>query len=201
MTTVAGVRPLARRAPGLLRLPPRVALFQARAMALATRLDDGFALSAATRPGDLASLLRVAGDARVVVELGTATGWTTAAFALASGSRQVVSFDPVVQPNRAAYMDLLPASARSRIRFVQAVGAAGPSAISEPVDLLFIDSTHERDDTVAEFHAWRSQVAPGATVVFHDFGNPAFPGVEEAVGELGLDGEERAGMYVWHAPR
>jgi hypothetical protein len=32
--------------------------------------------------------------------------------------------------------------------------------------------------------------------VFHDFGNPAVPGVAEAVEELGLAGEVAGGSYV-----
>ena len=201
MTFVAGARPLARRVPGLVRLPPRVAVFQARAMLLASRLGDEFALSAPTRPGDLGELLRIADGARLVVELGTATGWTTASFALADRRRRVVSFDPVVQPNRERYLALAGADARSRLDLVQLPGVDGPDRVADPVDLLFIDSTHERDDTLAEWEAWRPRLAAGATVVFHDYGNPAFPGVEEAVRELRLDGHERAGMYVWRAPR
>jgi predicted O-methyltransferase YrrM len=201
MTSVAGARPLARRAPGLVRLPPRVAVFQARAMLLASRLGDQFALSAPTRPGDLAELLRIAAGARLVVELGTATGWTTASFALADRSRRVVSFDPVVQPNRERYLALAGADVRARLDLVQLPGADGPDRVGGSVDLLFVDSTHERDDTLAEWKAWRPRLGPGATVVFHDYGNPAFPGVEEAVRALALDGQERAGMYLWRAPR
>jgi predicted O-methyltransferase YrrM len=203
MTSVAGVRPLARRVPGLARLPRPVAVFQARAMVLAARLGDEFALAAATRPADLGELLRIAAGRRLVVELGTATGWTTAAFALADRHRRVVSFDPVVQPHRERYLALLPVAARERIGLVQAPGADGAGRVDEHdlVELLFIDSTHERDATLAEFMAWRPMLAPGALVVFHDYGNPAFPGVEEAVAALSLAGEERAGMYVWAAPR
>ena len=201
MTSVAGVRQLVRRTPGLARLPARVAVFQARAMVLAARLGDDFALSAATRPADLGELLRIAVGRRLVVELGTATGWTTAAFALADRHRRVVSFDPVVQPNRERYLALLRPAIRAHIELVQTPGADGADRVDDLVELLFVDSTHARDDTLAEWAAWRPRLAPGAVVVFHDFGNPAFPGVEEAVAALSLDGEERAGMYVWRAPR
>jgi cephalosporin hydroxylase len=68
------------------------------------------------------------------------------------------------------------------------------------VDFLFVDSTHERDDTIAEVEAWRPRLAPGALVVLHDYGNPAFPGVGEAVAALGLRGESRGGCFVWRAP-
>ena len=37
-------------------------------------------------------------------------------------------------------------------------------------------------------------------MALHDYGNPAYPGVAEAVAELGLEGREHAGMWVWEAP-
>jgi hypothetical protein len=63
--------------------------------------------------------------------------------------------------------------------------------------MLFIDSVHEREPTLAEFAAWRPRLDPGALVVFHDYGHPRFPGVQEAVAELGLEGDVRGGMFVW----
>lgn len=196
----AGLRPLARRSAGLVGLPPKVAAFQVRAMLLATRLGDDFALSAATRPGDLRELLALVRGRRLVVELGTATAWTTAGLALADRLRRVVSFDPVVQPHRDRYLALLPPDVRARMELVAVPGVDGPDRIADPVEVLFIDSTHERDATLAEFAAWAPRLARGALVLFHDYGNPAFPGVEQAVAQLGLDGEEHAGMYLWHAP-
>lgn len=68
------------------------------------------------------------------------------------------------------------------------------------VDLLFIDSSHTREATLQEWHAWRPRLAPGALVVFDDHGHPEFPGVAEAVRELGLDGHVEAGMFVWQGP-
>jgi hypothetical protein len=37
-------------------------------------------------------------------------------------------------------------------------------------------------------------------VVLHDYGNPAYPGVAEAVDRLGLAGREHAGLWLWEAP-
>jgi hypothetical protein len=62
---------------------------------------------------------------------------------------------------------------------------------------LFIDSEHEREPVLAAFAAWRDALAPGAVVVFHDYGHPQYPGVREAVRELGLQGSERGGLFVW----
>ena len=50
-----------------------------------------------------------------------------------------------------------------------------------------------------EFHAWRPNLAEGAIVVFHDYGNPEFPGVAEAVQEIGLPGEVVGASYAGKA--
>jgi predicted O-methyltransferase YrrM len=182
---------------GLRLLPPRVAIFQARALLLALRLRDDFALASVSRPRDVRLLLDLARGRDAVVELGTATGWTAASLAMAEPGRRVVSFDPVVTENRHRYLALVPPDARARIDLRTGVGARGDAPW--PVELLFIDSTHERADTVAEFEAWRPRLAPGGLVAFHDHGNPAFPGVAEAVHDLGLSGESRDGVFVWRA--
>lgn len=190
------LRLLAARLPSLRVLPPRVAAFQARALVHALRAGDAFAVQGATRPADVATLLKLAQDRRYVVELGTAVAWTTAAFALADPQRRVLSFDPVVQPHRDAYLALLPARARERITLVRRAGAEGSEHATAPVDLLFIDSTHAREDTIAELRAWRPRMAPGGIVALHDYDNPAFPGVREAIEELDFSGSAQGGSFV-----
>jgi predicted O-methyltransferase YrrM len=197
MSLLSSTKLFATRLPALRALPPKVALFHARALGHALRAGDDFAVQSATRAGDVANLLALAEGRRYVVELGTAVGWTTAAFALADPGRRVLSFDPVAQPHRDAYLGLLPARARERIELVAAPGEAGPRHATQPVDLLFIDSTHARDDTIAEVEAWRPQLRPGAVVVFHDYDNPAFPDVREAVEALELRGRAKGGSFVW----
>ena len=190
-------RQLARLLLATRALPPRAALFQGRAMLRAARLGDDWALQSATRPADVAELLRLAKGRRLAVELGTATGWTAGSLLLANPKRRLMSFDPVVREHREAYLALLPRSARERLELVP---APGHEARGVGVELLFVDSSHDRDATVAEFRAWEPRLAPAALVVLHDYGNPAYPGVAEAVAELGLDGREHAGMWVWQAP-
>ena len=189
----------ARRA--LRALPPPVAAFHAAAQAHARAVGDAWSLQSATRPINLAALLDLARGAHTVVELGTATGWTTVALAIDDPDRHVTSYDPIVQPNRAAYVALAPEGARARIDFVQAPGADGP-LVGGPraVEFLFIDSTHERAGTAAEFRAWLPCLAADAVVAFHDYGHPEFPGVAEAIADLGLHGAVRDGTYVWRAP-
>ena len=190
-------RQLARLLLATRALPARAALFQARAMLRAARLKDDWALQSSTRPADVAELLRLAEGRRLVVELGTATGWTAGCLLLADRKRRLMSFDPVVREHREAYLALLPRSARERLELVP---GPGHEARGVHVELLFVDSSHDRDATVAEFRAWEPRLAPGALVVLHDYGNPAYPGVAEAVEELGLSGREHAGLWLWEAP-
>src|SRR5215208_4854458 len=128
-------------------LPPRAALFQARAMLRAARLGDDWALQSSTRPADVAELLRLAKGRRRAVELGTATGWTAGALVLGDPQRRLSSYDPVVREHREAYLALLPRTARERLELV---AAPGHEAGGEDIELLFVDSSHDRDATVAE---------------------------------------------------
>lgn len=177
-------------------LPPRVARFQLRALRLARRLSDEFAWQSATRPADVKELIRLADGRRRVAELGTATGWTAASLVLADPTRTVVTFDPVVQENRNEYLGLLEDADRERIQMLRLPGVEGPAYLEHKPELLFIDSTHEQEGTVAEVRAWLPHLARGALIVLHDYGNPAFPGVAEAVEELQLEGEVRGGCFV-----
>jgi predicted O-methyltransferase YrrM len=176
-------------------LPLRVALFQARARVVAHRRGDRFSLTSVTRPGDLRTLLSLARGRAHVVELGTATGWTAISLALSDPARRVTSFDPVSRPEPARYLRLVGPEVRSRITLVAAPGSDGPRD-DRPVDLLYIDSSHDRQPTIEEVDAWRPALAPGAVIVFDDYGHPDYPGVREAVQELGLDGRLVGALFV-----
>jgi predicted O-methyltransferase YrrM len=183
----------------LRRLPPRVARFQWRARRQAERLRDEFSLVSATRPRDLAILLRLADSRRRVVELGTGTAWTAIALALADPERQVVTFDPVVRPEREAYLRLAGPRVAARIKLVDAPGERAPE-VAEPVDLLYIDSAHDRESVIAEYRAWRPRLAPGAVVALDDYDHEDFPGIREAVAELHLTGERLGSLFVHRVP-
>jgi predicted O-methyltransferase YrrM len=189
-----------RQASRLVRLPPRVAWFQWRARRVAWRTGDTFSLSSATRPADLRILLALARGRRRVVELGTATAWTTVSLALADSSRRVVSYDIHAREEPARYLALVGPQTRRRIDLVIAPGSSGPRD-ADPVDLLYIDSSHDRAETIAELLAWRPVLAPGALIVLDDFGHPDYPGVHEAVADLQLDGERRGTMFVHTVPK
>jgi hypothetical protein len=179
---------------GLRGLPSGVVSFQWRARQLAWRRGDHFTFTAATRPGDLRILLDAAQDCRHVVELGTATGWTAIALAIADPERSVVSYDAVDWgPQR--YLELVRADVSARIELLLVPGSTGPRS-DVPVDLLYIDSSHERDQTIAEFRAWQPVLRPGAQVLFDDYLHSEYDGVREAVAELGLTGEQRGKLFI-----
>jgi predicted O-methyltransferase YrrM len=181
-------------------LPPRVARFFWRAHRHARRSGDRFSLVSPVRPAELAELLALARDRRMVVELGTGTAWCAIALALQERTRRVVSCDPCQRGEREAYLDLAGLAVRERIDLRHESDSAGPRPGEEPVELLFIDSSHEREPTVAAFRAWRDALAQGAVVVFHDHANPDYPGVRQAVADLELSGRESGGLFVWRAP-
>ena len=186
-------------------LPPHVAWFQWRARRRARALGDTFALESSTRPADLARLLKLARGRSHVVELGTANGWTAIALALADPRRRVQTFDPFDRPERQAYLELVSDPVRERITFVAGPGSGGPHSVTDGVadaqpphaiELLYIDSSHDRDETIAEVRAWQAALAPGALIVFDDYTHPEYPGVREAVAELGLRGETSGTLHV-----
>ena len=176
-------------------LPWRVALFDWRAHRLASRIGDHFSLVSATRPEDLALLLRLARGRHHVVELGTGTGWTALALALHDSRREVMTYDPIYRPERNRYLELVDPKVRQRITFVEAPGSSGPPG-EDTIDLLYIDSTHGCQETMEEWRAWQPALAPEALVVLDDFNHPDFPGVREAVHELGLSGQQRGTLFV-----
>jgi predicted O-methyltransferase YrrM len=188
---------LVRQALALPRLSRPVRRFYLRGLRLARRTGDRYTLDVACRPQELAVLLGVAQGRRRVVELGTATGWTAIALALSDPARQVTTYDPVRREQRERYLELVPEDVRRRIDFVQRPGEELRD--ERDVDLLFVDSSHEREETIRSFRRWRDRLAPDGTVAFHDFGDPAYPGVDEAIRDLGLRGNARGRLFVWRA--
>lgn len=181
---------------GLRFLPVRVALFQWRAWRLAWREGDVFSQVSSTRPRKLAALLDVARGHRRVVELGTGTAWTSISLALADKQRVVLTCDPIERPERERYLQLVSTEAQLRLTFASTAGDRG-SQDKKVVDLLYIDSAHDRESTIREVRAWWPVLKKGSVIVFDDFAHPEYPGVKEAVTHLGLEGEQHMGLFVY----
>ncbi len=184
---------LAKQAYALARLPAPVRTFYLRALRTARARGDQWSLDVATRPHELREILALAEGKTACVEIGTATGWTAISLSLGDPSRRVVSYDPVVREHRHEY-----AALGGDVTFVQ--GPGDEPTEPDVVDFLFVDGDHSEEGTVAAFAAWRDRLAPGATVAFHDYGDPAYPGVAAAVARLGLTGGRVSGrVYAWQA--
>ena len=188
---------LARQAIALASLPPPVIAFYLRALRLGRRSGDTVSLAIAARPRDLSELLRASRDAVTVAEVGTGTGWTSIALALARPERHVHSFDVSEHGQRARYLELVPAGARARVHLALRDGREGPPEDLPELDFLFIDSSHQLEETLLTFRLWSGRLRRGAVAAFHDYDDEQYPGVRQAVSQLGLTGEERAGMFLW----
>ncbi len=197
---MARARTELRFALSLRVLSASVAWFCLRARRQAIRTEDRFTLDSAARPREMAALLALAGARTQVVELGTGTAWSAIALAIDVPARRVLSYDPCARPQREAYLSLVAAEVSARIELRELPDTAGPLEGDPPVELLFIDSAHDRESVLAAFAAWRDALAPAAVVVFHDYLHPGYPGVGEAVRELGLGGREAGGVFIWSAP-
>lgn len=62
--------------------------------------------------------------------------------------------------------------------------------IAGEYDLIFIDGAHDRESVESDICKARECLAPGGTIAFHDYGEPAHPGVREAVEAFVSDGAE-----------
>ncbi len=192
-------RRLALQAANLARLPRPVATYWVQAMRRAQADHDTWSIDVACRPAELRVLLDALGDGPRVAEVGTAAAWTTSCIALARPGREVHSWDVEAHPERDRYLALLKPADRARVHLHERPGGLGP-ADPPPVDAVFIDSSHELEETMATFRVWEPVLAPGGVVAFHDYDDDDYPGVTEAVRELGLRGEARGHLFVWHKP-
>lgn len=191
---LGGVRADAEWVWKLRGLPWPVVWFHWRARRLARRTGDAFSLASATRPAKLKAVVELSKGARDVVELGTGTGWTAITLALVEADRHVVSYDIVARGAR-RYAELVGPRVRARVEFLVSRGA-DVSRSDASVDFLYIDSAHGRAETIEEIVAWRPRLRHGALMVLDDYGHPEFPGVRDAVEELGVDGAARGDLFV-----
>jgi cephalosporin hydroxylase len=72
------------------------------------------------------------------------------------------------------YLELVGADTKKQIELVIAPGSIGPRD-RQPVD-LYIDSSHMREQTIAEVQMWRPHLRQGALVLFDDYVHPDYPG-------------------------
>jgi predicted O-methyltransferase YrrM len=138
-----------------------------------------------------------------IVEIGRFKGGSTFLLAAAMDSRsELTSYDLRVKlPGAFDYeetdRELLDALGRfRRADRVQLVVADSRSATppARPCDLLFLDGDHTYEGVRADFDHWRTHLAPGAHVLFHDATPSRFHSFEEGVARL-IDELERSGGF------
>ena len=198
-SAIERARRLALQSASLARLPRPVAGFWIRALRRAKRDGDTWSIDVACRPAEMRVLLDALAGRPRVAEIGTAAAWTTCCLALAEPGREVHSWDVEAHPERERYLALLAPAERARVHLHDRPGGLGP-ADPPPVDAVFIDSSHELEETVATFRTWAPALSPGGVIAFHDYADDAYPGVTEAVRVLGLNGEARGHLFVWRKP-
>lgn len=117
----------------------------------------------------------VAARPRLIVELGTRGGESTRTFlaaAVRTGARMLsVDIDPCTVPG-------LPEEARRLWTFVQSddiafgeqrfTGWCRDNGLAPEIDVLFIDTSHLYEHTVAELRVWLPYLAPRGVAIFHD---------------------------------
>jgi hypothetical protein len=52
------------------------------------------------------------------------------------------------------------------------------------LDFAFIDASHAYEDVKADSIAWLPKIKKGGYLIMHDFDNPSFPGVRQAIEEI-----------------
>jgi len=67
---------------------------------------------------------------------------------------------------------------------------------NESLDFVFIDSSHEYDDTLDEIVEWLPKLKRDGILCGHDYGHPSFLGLTQAVNEL-CPGFERPVGLIW----
>ncbi len=139
----------------------------------------------------------------VIIELGTRSGQSTAAFLAGLGGGCLWSVD-TDQPDVPAHWHRLP---QWHLLVADDVGPQARAWLPARCDVLFIDTSHEFRHTVTELFLYVPRVRPGGVALLHDtqweypstdLGMPAGPvaGALDAYCEVtGLSWENRPGSY------
>jgi len=119
---------------------------------------------------------RLAGDALVVVELGTRAGHTARHLArYCPGIARLVAVDVRPLPP-GAFEDL------ERVEFLHGISDESARRFKDAsVDLVFIDADHSAEWVERDLRAWLPKVRPGGIVSGHDYGSRNHPDVKPVV--------------------
>ncbi len=142
------------------------------------------------------ALLIIEFGLKEIVELGTRSGNST--LTLLEAARQingrVLSID--MDECRETQQKVATAGLADGWRFIQMADLEVPDEQLPPhIDLLFIDTNHLYDHTMAELRKYAPTVRPGGWIAFHDY--VSFAGVTRAVAEFISSQPERPRLYPY----
>ena len=108
----------------------------------------------------------------VVVEIGTYKGGSAAILASAfPGMIYTIDIDSITKTNELFVQGefFLP-----NVTFIKGKSEDIASTWEKPIDLLFIDGSHEYIDVHKDIELWVPKVKEGGTVLFHDYGSHTY---------------------------
>lgn len=159
--------------------------------------DDSYIPFTQLWKGEQAVLRQIAAavpPSGVIVEIGTAEGGTALLMHRAAAQRgvSVYTVDLALSPR-----------AREHLRDTDVTMIVQPSAeaargwertVARPIDLLFIDGSHQLQDVADDFNLWVPHLRPGGVVVFHDYDPVERGGIVHLAVRLCVDAVLEAGF-------
>lgn len=114
-----------------------------------------------------------------IVDIGTHDGKTAFYMGLhTKPAVKVYTVDIEIKPNFFKHIDYL--ELNHKVFFIRSMSKHLASLWTIPLDLVFVDGSHNTDDVIADIEGFIPHLKRGGLMVFHDYGNLAF-GVTEAV--------------------
>ena len=134
---------------------------------------------------------------RTIVEIGSYLGRSTLAIgggSLSGNKAPVLAIDPGfgqvfahdvktedVGIHEALVANIENAGLDSIVTVIRDVSANVAPTHEGAIDMLFIDALHDYESVKCNFYEWQHHVAVGGVACLHDYGRPAFPGVQRFV--------------------
>jgi len=118
----------------------------------------------------------------VIVDIGTSDG--KAALYLGSVSKpntKVFTVDIEIEERFYKHVDYM--ELNHKVFYIRCTSSRLAGLWTTPIDMIFIDGSHNFEDVVKDIEKWVPHVKKGGIIAFHDYGNKAF-GVTEAVDQF-----------------
>lgn len=80
--------------------------------------------------------------------------------------------------------NLIAAGVAGSIRLIPALTIEAAAWWCDPIDFLYIDADHTYGSVLADLKAWTPHVKPDGFMAGDDYGNPMYPGVQQAWDEF-----------------